>query len=84
MAQMRFSRGGRRQKRSFTSFCASWSVSMYLEDTHTAFYDNNPVQLRACTYLHNYNYYSDDVIFSSKFHDALRKYLYLLLMMLKN
>jgi hypothetical protein len=23
---------------------------MYLEDTHTAFYENDPVQLRACTY----------------------------------
>lgn len=44
----------------------------YLEDTHTAFYeDDNPVALNACTYLHNYNYYSDDVIFSKKFLEAL-------------
>lgn len=47
---------------------------MYLEDTHTAFYDDNPINLNACTYLHNYNYYSNDVIFSSKFNDALTKY----------
>jgi uncharacterized protein len=47
---------------------------MYLEDTHTAFYEGNAVQLRACTYLHNYNYYSEDVIFASKFHSALEKY----------
>jgi len=46
---------------------------MYLEDTHTAFYENNPIQLRACTYLHNYNYYSEDVIFASKFHKALER-----------
>lgn len=49
---------------------------MYLEDTHTAFYDNteNQVILNACTYLHNYNYYSDDVLFSEKFKAALEKY----------
>jgi DUF2075 family protein len=48
---------------------------MYLEDTHTAFYaDSDPVVLSACTYLHNYNFYSEDVIFSSKFDRALKKY----------
>jgi hypothetical protein len=48
---------------------------MYLADTHTAFYDNeNPVILNACTYLHNYNYYSDDVLFSEKFKVALENY----------
>ena len=40
----------------------------YLESTHTAFHEGeNPVILDACAYLHNYNYYSDDVIFSPKF-----------------
>ncbi len=44
----------------------------YLEDTHTAFYEGpNPVILNACAYLHNYNVYSDDVLFSNKFIDAL-------------
>ncbi len=48
---------------------------MYLEDTHTAFYaDSDPVLLSACTYLHNYNFYSEDVIFSSKFDKTLEKY----------
>lgn len=48
---------------------------LYLEDTHTAFnVDNNPVVLNACTYLHNYNYYSDDVIFSDKFQVSLKRY----------
>jgi hypothetical protein len=33
---------------------------MYLEETHTAFYaDSDPVLLSACTYLHNYNFYSE-------------------------
>lgn len=47
---------------------------MYLEDTHTAFYEENSVKLKACSYLHNYNYFSEDVIFASKFQAALEKY----------
>ena len=46
---------------------------MYLQDTHTAFNDDiEPINLDACTYLHNYNYYKDDVIFSSKFNEVLK------------
>ncbi|MHB0976460.1 MAG: DUF2075 domain-containing protein [Candidatus Aquicultorales bacterium] len=48
---------------------------MYLEDTHTAFYESaNPVSLSSCAYLHNYAYDSSDVIFSTKFQDVLRQY----------
>lgn len=48
---------------------------LYLEDTHTAFNsENNPVVLNACTYLHNYNYYLDDTIFSNKFKDPLKRF----------
>lgn len=48
---------------------------MYLEDTHTAFNEGeNPIFLNACTYLHNYNYYSEDVIFSDKFKEILQRY----------
>lgn len=48
---------------------------MYLEDTHTAFNSGeNPVSLNSCTYLHNYNYYADDVIFSPKFSTIINKY----------
>lgn len=47
----------------------------YLEDTHTAFHEGaTPIHLNACTYLHNYNYYADDVIFSRKFLEALSQY----------
>jgi hypothetical protein len=47
---------------------------MYLEDTHTAFNsETEPINLTACTYLHNYNYYSEDVIFSNKFKQTLEK-----------
>lgn len=44
---------------------------MYLEDTHTAFYEEDPVSLAACSYLHNYNYYREDVIFAPKFQSIL-------------
>jgi uncharacterized protein len=47
---------------------------LYLEDTLTAFYEDNPIDLSACAYLHNYNYYSDDVIFADKFSEPLMKY----------
>jgi uncharacterized protein len=48
---------------------------MYLEDTHTAFYSaENPIALNACTYLHNYNYYTDDVLLAKKFEGALENY----------
>jgi len=48
---------------------------MYLEDGHTAFYDGvSPINLNACTYLHNYSYNPDDVIFSPKFEEPLARY----------
>ena len=43
----------------------------YLEDTHTAFYGTDSVLLNACSYLHNYQYCAEDVIFSPKFIDSL-------------
>lgn len=48
---------------------------MYLEDVHTVFNEGvNPVSLHACSYLHNYNFFKDDVIFADKFKEALAKY----------
>jgi len=48
---------------------------MYLEDTHSAFYDGlSPVLLNACTYLHNYRFDRSDVIFAPKFEAAFRRY----------
>lgn len=44
----------------------------YLKDTHTAFYEEpNPIILNACAYLHNYSVYSEDILFSQKFEEAL-------------
>ncbi len=48
---------------------------MYLEDTHSAFHeDANPVTLKACAYLHNYHYYSEDVLLAEKFRSALENW----------
>ncbi len=45
---------------------------LYLEDTHTAFYDGaNPVQLHSCAYLHNYHHDNNDAIFDSKFKNII-------------
>ncbi|MBI5872023.1 DUF2075 domain-containing protein [archaeon] len=47
----------------------------YLSDTHTAFYETKkPIILSSCTYLHNYAYNSNDVLFSKKFSVTLEKY----------
>ncbi len=47
----------------------------YLEDTHTAFYDSeDPIQLDACAYLHNYFPDERDVLFSPPFADLVRRY----------
>ena len=47
----------------------------YLQDTHTAFYEmNDPIVLNACAYLHNYHYYTNDIIFAAKFLNALTEF----------
>ena len=44
----------------------------YLQDAHTAFYEgNSPVVLNGCSYLHNYNYYKEDILFSPKFNEIV-------------
>ena len=48
---------------------------LYLQDTHTAFYeDPSPVNLNACTYLHNYTFDPKDVIFNDKFTPSLERF----------
>ena len=45
---------------------------MYLQDTHTAFYDGaDPVALSACSYLHNYGYEPSDPLFDPRFREIL-------------
>lgn len=45
----------------------------YLQDVHTAFYDDDPVNLYACSYLHNYNHDESDVIFSSRYQEHVNR-----------
>ncbi len=47
----------------------------YLADTHSAFYEgDHPIQLGACSYLHNYEIRSNDVLMAPKFSDAIARY----------
>jgi uncharacterized protein len=47
----------------------------YLEDSHTAFHEPPaPIQLSACSYLHNYAVEDDDPILAAKFEAYLRDY----------
>jgi len=48
---------------------------MYLEDTHTAFYEEeSPINLNACSYLHNYHYNNPDPIREAKFSNLLTSF----------
>ncbi len=45
----------------------------YLQDSHTAFYEGNaPIDLNACSYLHNYPKEKNDVIFLEKFENIIK------------
>ena len=45
--------------------------AMYLRDGHTAFYEDIPVMLNACTYLHNYCFSDGDVLLNDKFSEVM-------------
>ena len=47
----------------------------YLQDYHTAFYEGDtPIDLHACSYLHNYPYNPNDEIYADKFKEYLASY----------
>ena len=48
--------------------------AMYLQDTHTAFYEDNPILLNACTYLHNYSFCGNDALLADKFRELMLSY----------
>ncbi len=48
--------------------------AMYLRDGHTAFYEDSPVMLNACTYLHNYSFNDGDVLLDDKFREVVNKF----------
>jgi DUF2075 family protein len=46
----------------------------YLQDTHTAFHESsNPITLKACAYLHNYQHDPQDELFADKFQEILEQ-----------
>ena len=46
----------------------------YLADTHSAFHEGeNPIRLRACSYLHNYELRPNDALIAPKFSDVLQR-----------
>ncbi len=45
-----------------------YQYKKYLEDTHTSFYrSSSPVNLNACTYLHNYSFLNAEALYNDKF-----------------
>ena len=48
--------------------------AMYLRDGHTAFYEDSPVMLNACTYLHNYSFSDGDVLLDDKFREVMNNF----------
>lgn len=48
---------------------------MYLADTHTAFYEGpDPIELSACSYLHNYSFLPNDPILDPRFSSLTNAY----------
>jgi len=48
---------------------------MYLQDGHTAFHEgDDPVGLKACSYLHNYSFALQDPILASKFEAVISEF----------
>ncbi|MEW6511718.1 MAG: DUF2075 domain-containing protein [Bacteroidota bacterium] len=48
--------------------------ALYLQDYHAAFYDQNPIKLAACSYLHNYRRDHHDPIFEPELTQTLTDY----------
>ncbi len=48
--------------------------AMYLQDFHSAFYEDHPVGLGACSYLHNYTPVPDDFLYDQCFKEALERW----------
>jgi hypothetical protein len=44
----------------------------YLRDCHSAFYENRPVLLSGCAYLHNYEPATPDALFAERFREITR------------
>jgi len=47
---------------------------LYLEDNHTAFFEENPVSLHACSYIHNYVPEKQDALFDAQYSSFVKSY----------
>jgi uncharacterized protein len=47
---------------------------LYLEDNHTAFFENDPIKLNACAYVHNYVPEPHDALFNQQYSNYLSDY----------
>lgn len=45
----------------------------YFQDFYEVFYENNPIELKACAYLHNYEFKDNDPILDKKFEEVIKK-----------
>jgi len=66
--------GGRNRDRPHPSVQVG-QYQQYLADMHSAFYEgDNPIQLGACSYLHNYEIKRNDALLAPKFSDVIARY----------
>ncbi len=47
---------------------------LYLEDNHTAFFENDPVVLNACSYIHNYVPTDKDALFAQQYSSYIKSF----------
>lgn len=47
---------------------------LYLAETHSAFFEENPVFLNACSYIHNYVPVKQDALFASQYESYVKQY----------
>lgn len=47
---------------------------LYLEDNHSAFFEENPVSLNACSYIHNYVPVIQDALFDVQYSSYIKSY----------
>ena len=49
------------------------NYKLYLENNHSVFYEDNPIALSACAYLHNYPMTSNDPLLQSQFRECVEE-----------
>ena len=63
--------GGHREMLHPSVQCDSYR--QYLQDCHTAFYEQDAIGLRSCSYLHNYSIFPGDPLLDAKFQEVLER-----------